>query len=100
MRVLGPLIALSTPRFGLFEISAMVVAGKVRFNFSFNKFMQHQNRIHVQGRVGQRQHWERAESQTRLEGRKLLREGYKQLLDSQLVPNAVADLPYLGQVAQ
>ncbi|OQE37713.1 hypothetical protein PENCOP_c009G04857 [Penicillium coprophilum] len=36
----------NTPRFGLFEISAMVVAGKVRFNFSFNKFMQHQNRIH------------------------------------------------------
>jgi amino acid adenylation domain-containing protein len=35
-----------TPRFGLFEISAMVVAGKTRFNFSFNKFMQHQNRIH------------------------------------------------------
>ncbi|KAJ5429495.1 AMP-dependent synthetase/ligase [Penicillium cf. griseofulvum] len=35
-----------TPRFGLFEISAMVVAGKVRFNFSFNKFMEHQNRIH------------------------------------------------------
>jgi amino acid adenylation domain-containing protein len=35
-----------TPRFGLFEISAMVVAGKVRFNFSFNKFMQHQKRIH------------------------------------------------------
>ncbi|EKV21467.1 Nonribosomal peptide synthase Pes1 [Penicillium digitatum] len=35
-----------TPRFGLFEISAMVVAGKVRFNFSFNKFMQHQSRIH------------------------------------------------------
>ncbi|KAJ5794166.1 AMP-dependent synthetase/ligase [Penicillium paradoxum] len=35
-----------TPRFGLFEISAMVVAGKVRFNFSFNKLMQHQNRIH------------------------------------------------------
>ncbi|CAI7577277.1 unnamed protein product [Penicillium palitans] len=35
-----------TPRFGLFEISAMVVAGKVRFNFSFNKFMKHQNRIH------------------------------------------------------
>ncbi|KAJ5576610.1 hypothetical protein N7535_003536 [Penicillium sp. DV-2018c] len=35
-----------TPRFGLFEISAMVVAGKVRFNFSFNKFMQHQDRIH------------------------------------------------------
>lgn len=35
-----------TPRFGLFEISAMVVAGKVRFTFSFNKFMKHQNRIH------------------------------------------------------
>ncbi|KXG45667.1 AMP-dependent synthetase/ligase [Penicillium griseofulvum] len=35
-----------TPRFGLFEISAMVVAGKVRFNFSFNKYMEHQNRIH------------------------------------------------------
>ncbi|KAJ5118135.1 uncharacterized protein N7515_010358 [Penicillium bovifimosum] len=35
-----------TPRFGLFEISAMVVAEKVRFNFSFNKFMQHQDRIH------------------------------------------------------
>lgn len=35
-----------TPRFGLFEISAMVVAGKIRFTFSFNKFMQHQNRIH------------------------------------------------------
>ncbi|OGE56404.1 hypothetical protein PENARI_c003G09293 [Penicillium arizonense] len=37
---------LDTPRFGLFEISAMVVAGKARFNFSFNKTMQHQNRIH------------------------------------------------------
>lgn len=36
-----------TPRFGLFEISAMVVAGKIRFTFSFNKFMQHQNRIHA-----------------------------------------------------
>lgn len=35
-----------TPRFGLFEISAMVVGGKIRFNFSFNKFMNHQNRIH------------------------------------------------------
>lgn len=35
-----------TPRFGLFEISAMVVAGKIRFTFSFNKFMKHQNRIH------------------------------------------------------
>ncbi|CAG8122380.1 unnamed protein product [Penicillium salamii] len=35
-----------TPRFGLFEISAMVVGGKIRFNFSFNKFMNHQTRIH------------------------------------------------------
>ncbi|CAG8213563.1 unnamed protein product [Penicillium olsonii] len=35
-----------TPRFGLFEISAMVVGGKIRFNFSFNKFMKHQSRIH------------------------------------------------------
>ncbi|KAJ5243117.1 uncharacterized protein N7469_001444 [Penicillium citrinum] len=36
-----------TPRFGLFEISAMVVGGKIRFTFSFNKFMQHQDRIHA-----------------------------------------------------
>ncbi|KAJ5379175.1 hypothetical protein N7509_012294 [Penicillium cosmopolitanum] len=36
-----------TPRFGLFEISAMVVGGKIRFTFSFNKFMQHQDRIHT-----------------------------------------------------
>ncbi|KAJ5946544.1 hypothetical protein N7454_003383 [Penicillium verhagenii] len=36
----------NTPRFGLFEISAMVVAGKIRFTFSFNKYMQHQDRIH------------------------------------------------------
>ncbi|KAJ5684602.1 uncharacterized protein N7477_000947 [Penicillium maclennaniae] len=36
-----------TPRFGLFEISAMVVHGKIRFTFSFNKFMQHQDRIHT-----------------------------------------------------
>ncbi|KAJ5107519.1 hypothetical protein N7456_004194 [Penicillium angulare] len=35
-----------TPRFGLFEISAMVVAGKIRFTFSFNKNMEHQDRIH------------------------------------------------------
>lgn len=35
-----------TPRFGLFEISAMVVGGKIRFTFSFNKFMQHQDKIH------------------------------------------------------
>ncbi|KAJ6112792.1 hypothetical protein N7512_008116 [Penicillium capsulatum] len=36
-----------TPRFGLFEISAMVVAGKIRFTFSFNKFMKHQSQIHA-----------------------------------------------------
>lgn len=34
-----------TPRFGLFEISAMVVGGRLRFTFSFNRFMQHQARI-------------------------------------------------------
>ncbi|KAJ5587710.1 uncharacterized protein N7459_003475 [Penicillium hispanicum] len=36
----------STPRFGLFEISAVVAGGKIRFTFSFNRFMKHQNRIH------------------------------------------------------
>ena len=33
------------PRFGLFEISAMVVQGRLRFNFSFNRFMHHQRAI-------------------------------------------------------
>ncbi|KAL3261959.1 hypothetical protein ABHI18_003269 [Aspergillus niger] len=34
-----------TPRFALFEISAMVVQGQLRFIFSFNRNMQHQNGI-------------------------------------------------------
>lgn len=34
-----------TPRFALFETSAMVVDGRLRFSFSFNKFMRHQEAI-------------------------------------------------------
>ncbi|RAL11456.1 nonribosomal peptide synthase Pes1 [Aspergillus homomorphus CBS 101889] len=34
-----------TPRFALFEISAMVVKEKLRFIFSFNRYMQHQELI-------------------------------------------------------
>jgi len=34
-----------TPRFGLFEISAVVVQGKVRFSFTFNRYMRHQDTI-------------------------------------------------------
>ncbi|RAK95786.1 nonribosomal peptide synthase Pes1 [Aspergillus ibericus CBS 121593] len=34
-----------TPRFALFEISAMVVQGQLRFIFSFNRDMQHQQAI-------------------------------------------------------
>ncbi|GKZ38792.1 nonribosomal peptide synthase, partial [Aspergillus brasiliensis] len=34
-----------TPRFALFEISAMVVQGQLRFIFSFNRNMQHQGGI-------------------------------------------------------
>ncbi|KAL4976782.1 hypothetical protein BDW66DRAFT_150741 [Aspergillus desertorum] len=34
-----------TPRFGLFEISALAVNGKLRFIFSFSKYMKHQERI-------------------------------------------------------
>ncbi|PYH46246.1 nonribosomal peptide synthase Pes1 [Aspergillus saccharolyticus JOP 1030-1] len=34
-----------TPRFALFEISAMVVQDKLRFIFSFNRYMQHQELI-------------------------------------------------------
>ena len=33
------------PRFGLFEISAVVVKGQLRFSFTFNKSMLHQKRI-------------------------------------------------------
>ncbi|OCL10211.1 nonribosomal peptide synthase-like protein [Glonium stellatum] len=35
----------NAPRFGLFEISAVVVKGQLRFSFTFNKFMLHQERI-------------------------------------------------------
>ncbi|KAL1959111.1 hypothetical protein VTO42DRAFT_2898 [Malbranchea cinnamomea] len=34
-----------TPRFGLFEISAVVVQGKLRFSFTFNRYMKHQAAI-------------------------------------------------------
>ncbi|KAL4893946.1 hypothetical protein BDV59DRAFT_19132 [Aspergillus ambiguus] len=34
-----------TPRFALFEISAMAAQGKLRFTFSFNRHMAHQNSI-------------------------------------------------------
>ena len=34
-----------TPRFGLFEISAVIAAGKLRFSFTFNKKMGHQEEI-------------------------------------------------------
>lgn len=35
----------NTPRFGLFEISAVVVKGKLRFSFTFNRHMKHQDAI-------------------------------------------------------
>ncbi|KAF7594115.1 hypothetical protein BBP40_010114 [Aspergillus hancockii] len=35
----------STPRFALFEISAMAVQGRLRFTFSFNRYMKHQQDI-------------------------------------------------------
>ncbi|KAL8831390.1 MAG: hypothetical protein Q9191_000893 [Dirinaria sp. TL-2023a] len=34
-----------TPRFGLFEISAVIAQGKLRFSFTFNRHMHHQERI-------------------------------------------------------
>ncbi|PLB43886.1 nonribosomal peptide synthase Pes1 [Aspergillus steynii IBT 23096] len=34
-----------TPRFALFEISALAVHGCLRFSFSFNRYMEHQNLI-------------------------------------------------------
>ncbi|KAF7117580.1 hypothetical protein CNMCM5793_006632 [Aspergillus hiratsukae] len=34
-----------TPRFALLEISALVVQGQLRFTFSFNRFMQHQDTV-------------------------------------------------------
>jgi amino acid adenylation domain-containing protein len=35
----------NTPRFALFEISAMSVQGRLRFTFSFNRYMKHQQGI-------------------------------------------------------
>ncbi|KAL5349603.1 hypothetical protein ACLOAV_005898 [Pseudogymnoascus australis] len=35
----------NTPRFALFEISAAVIAGRIRFIFSFSKFIQHRDSI-------------------------------------------------------
>ncbi|EFQ97050.1 hypothetical protein MGYG_00094 [Nannizzia gypsea CBS 118893] len=37
--------AIGTPRFGLFEISAVIAAGKLRFSFTFNRHMKYQNLI-------------------------------------------------------
>ncbi|KAM0805972.1 nonribosomal peptide synthase Pes1 [Usnea florida] len=34
-----------TPRFGLFEISAVIAQGKLRFSFTFNRRMSHQEKI-------------------------------------------------------
>ena len=34
-----------TPRFGLFEISAVIAQGKLRFSFTYNRHMRHQDRI-------------------------------------------------------
>ena len=34
-----------TPRFGLFEISAVIAQGKLRFSFTFNRHMKHQEKI-------------------------------------------------------
>ncbi|KAL8732958.1 MAG: hypothetical protein Q9166_002356 [cf. Caloplaca sp. 2 TL-2023] len=38
-------VGFDTPRFGLFEISAVVAQGKLRFSFTFNKHMKHQQKI-------------------------------------------------------
>jgi amino acid adenylation domain-containing protein/non-ribosomal peptide synthase protein (TIGR01720 family) len=35
----------NTPRFGLFEISAVITQGKLRFSFTFNRHMKHQDQI-------------------------------------------------------
>jgi non-ribosomal peptide synthase protein (TIGR01720 family) len=34
-----------TPRFGIFEISAVIAQGRLRFSFTFNKHMKHQDKI-------------------------------------------------------
>lgn len=38
-------VGIGTPRFGLFEISAVVVQGRLRFSFTFNRHMRHQDGI-------------------------------------------------------
>ncbi|KAL9614736.1 MAG: hypothetical protein Q9167_000805 [Letrouitia subvulpina] len=38
-------VGFDTPRFGLFEISAVIVQGQLRFSFTFNKHMKHQDNI-------------------------------------------------------
>ncbi|KAI4152398.1 MAG: hypothetical protein L6R39_001827, partial [Caloplaca ligustica] len=38
-------VGFDTPRFGLFEISAVVAQGQLRFSFTYNKHMKHQERI-------------------------------------------------------
>ncbi|KAF2802919.1 nonribosomal peptide synthase-like protein [Mytilinidion resinicola] len=38
-------VGFETPRFGLFEISTVVSKGKLRFSFSYNRHMQHQQLI-------------------------------------------------------
>ena len=38
-------VGFDTPRFGLFEISAVVAQGKLRFSFTFNRHMRHQQNI-------------------------------------------------------
>ncbi|KAF1969239.1 hypothetical protein BU23DRAFT_477496 [Bimuria novae-zelandiae CBS 107.79] len=35
----------ASPRFGLFEISAIIFKGQLKFAFTFNRYMQHQDRI-------------------------------------------------------
>lgn len=38
-------VGFDAPRFGLFEISAVIVQKKLRFSFTFNKYMRHQEMI-------------------------------------------------------
>ena len=38
-------VGVDTPRFGMFEISAVIVQGRLRFSFTFNRHMRHQERI-------------------------------------------------------
>lgn len=38
-------VGFDTPRFGLFEISAVVARGKLRYSFTFNRLMKHQPKI-------------------------------------------------------